>query len=81
MKYKEQIQEEWLQINIKLNNLLAELEKLDKEREQIAHTDFKSDKQLSEAMSQSVKQYEELLNKMKELNKQSSAFKKQIKDN
>lgn len=81
MKYKEQIQEEWLQINIKLNNLLAELEKLDKEREQIAHTDFKSDKQLSEAMSQSVKQYEELLNKMKELNKQSSALKKQIKDN
>lgn len=81
MKYKEQIQEEWLQINIKLNNLLAELEKLDKEREQIAHTDFKSDKQLSEAMSKSVKQYEELLNKMKELNKQSSALKKQIKDN
>ena len=35
MKYKEQIQEEWLQINIKLNNLLSELEKLDKEREKI----------------------------------------------
>ena len=81
MKYKEQIQEEWLKINIELNNLLAELEKLDKEREQIAHTDFKSDKQLSEAMSQSVKQYEELLNKMKELNKKSSALKKQINDN
>lgn len=81
MKYKEQIQEEWLKINIELNNLLAELEKLDKEREQIAHTDFKSDKQMAEAMSKSVKQYEELLNKMKELNKQSSALKKQIKDN
>ena len=81
MKYKEQIQEEWLKINIELNNLLAELEKLDKEREKIAHTDFKSDKQMAEAMSKSVKQYEELLNKMKELNKQSSALKKQIKDN
>lgn len=81
MKYKEQIQEEWLQINIKLNNLLAELEKLDKERKKIAHTDFKSDKQMAEAMSKSVKQYEELLNKMKELNKKSSALKKQIKDN
>ena len=81
MGNKDQIQEKWLKINIELNNLLAELEKLDKEREKIAHTDFKSDKQLSEAMSQSVKQYEELLNKMKELNKQSSALKQQIKDN
>lgn len=70
---------EWLKTNIELHNMLDELKSLDTEREKIKSlvesNNSETDKNLVEMMDNSIKSYEELLSKVKELKQNSIKLK------
>ena len=74
----DKINEEFIQINIELHNLLAELEKLDFERSKILNSND-SDSEIAEKMAKNIENYENLLSKMKQLSTRSSKLKGKIK--
>ncbi len=74
----DKINEEFIQINIELHNLLAELEKLDFERSKILNSND-SDSEIAEKMAKNIENYENLLSKMKQLNIRSAKLKGKIK--
>ena len=78
MENNKKINEEFVQINIELHNLLAELEKLDLERSKILNSNA-SESEISEKMAKSIEDYENLLSKMKQLNTRSAKLKDKIK--
>ncbi len=74
----DKINEEFIQINIELHNLLAELEKLDFERSKILNSND-SDSEIAEKMAKNIENYENLLSKMKQLSTRSAKLKGKIK--
>lgn len=78
MENNQNINEEFLQINIELHNLLAELEKLDFERSKILNSND-SDSEIAKKMAKNIENYENLLSKMKQLNTRSAKLKGKIK--
>ncbi len=78
MENNQNINEEFLQINIELHNLLDKLEKLDFERSKILNSND-SDSEIAEKMAKNIENYENLLSKMKQLNTPSAKLKAKIK--
>lgn len=78
MENNQNINEEFLQINIELHNLLDKLEKLDFERSKILNSND-SDSEIAEKMAKNVENYENLLSKMKQLSTRSAKLKGKIK--
>lgn len=72
---------QWLLVNTELHNSLEELKTLDAEREQIKAT-FEETKtitpKLNEQMQNSIKKYENLLEKIKELKLKSKNLKAEL---
>lgn len=72
---------QWLLVNTELHNSLEELKTLDAEREQIKATFGKTGKitpKLNEQMQNSIKKYENLLEKIKELKLKSKNLKAEL---
>lgn len=78
MENNQNINEEFLQINIELHNLLDKLEKLDFERSKILNSND-SDSEIAKKMAKNIENYENLLSKMKQLNTRSAKLKGKIK--
>ena len=78
MENNQNINEEFLQINIELHNLLDKLEKLDFERSKILNSND-SDSEIAEKMAKNIENYENLLSKMKQLSTRSAKLKGKIK--
>ncbi len=78
MENNQNINEEFLQINIELHNLLDKLEKLDFEKSKILNSND-SDSEVAEKMAKNIENYENLLSKMKQLNTRSAKLKGKIK--
>lgn len=78
MENNQNINDEFLQINIELHNLLDKLEKLDFERSKILNSND-SDSEIAEKMAKNVENYENLLSKMKQLSTRSAKLKGKIK--
>lgn len=73
-----EILNQWIVVNTELNNSLKELKVLDAEREKIKATFEKAEKitpKLNDQMQNSIKKYEELLEKIKELKLTSQKLK------
>lgn len=78
MENNQNINEEFLQINIELHNLLDKLEKLDFERSKILNSND-SNSEIAKKMAKNIENYENLLSKMKQLNTRSAKLKGKIK--
>ena len=76
---QELIKSEWMKINVELNNLIDELEELDKEREDILSSD-KSEEEAKEEMENSITKYQILLEKMKALREKSDSLRKMMEE-
>ena len=76
---KELIKSEWMKINVELNNLIDELEELDKEREDILSSD-KPEEEAKEEMENSITKYQILLEKMKALREKSDSLRKMMEE-
>lgn len=70
------IEQEWIDINLKLRLKLKELEKLDKERKRLMNKPFNDS--IKDEMNKSVQKYQFLLEEIQKLNNRAQELSKTI---